>query len=339
MLSSKTSLLEKMGVLLFELIPLAIKRFFLELKRAPLLFAFLIVSFSSTVYLFYGQFEPAGIGILVGVLACLVPALLAGIVFLFTKNYEAPEIDIKKPKFKLTVLIIYFLFLEIASTHGINGLNLSQHIPGSEALTRFFSTQLLQFLQHSFQMSGETAEGISGAVSQLILLVLIPLAVFKMIFKYRYRDMGISIRFWWLGVILMLIYTCTEFTGSLIFFGSAYLNRAFLLDFAFMLAYAGITEEFFFRGLMQPHFEKLSKNKLNGVVLTSIVFALAHVPIRIHMIGFEPLLVLTSCLGIPAIGALFAGYLYLKTRSLAPGALIHAWFDVSLFAFLSMSLG
>lgn len=323
MLPSKMSLSERIGVLLFELIPLAIKKFFLTLKHTPFLVAFLIVSFFSTVYLFSDQFGSTRVGILVGVLACLVPALLAGIIFLFTIGYKTPEIEIKKKNLGLVFLLFYLLLVTTYGWYFHFGAK----------------TQLLQFSEELFPNNVELAAQILGTSLNITIQFLIPFVLFVCFFKYRSKDMGLSIRFWWLGLILMCVYSCAEFVGAFLFTGTPHFNKGFLLDFVIIFFAAGFPEEFFFRGLLQPHLERLSRNKLNGVVLTSILFALIHIPARIFVFGYEPLYVIASCLSIPALGALLAGYLYLKTRSLAPGALIHAWLDVSLFAFLSMGLG
>lgn len=320
--------MERIGVLLFEEIPLAIKRFFIALKETPLLIAFLIISFCSATYFFSYQFGSRGVGILVGTLAFLMMALFAGIIFLFTRGYKAPEIEIKRPKFGLAFLLFYLIFLCILFTQQIPGYDLSQYIPGWKATLRFLYLQISQFL-HANQW---IAARVSWTIVCTIIEFLVPFTIFTLIFRYRSKQLGISIRFWWLGLILIAIFTCCELAGyTFFFFRFPKINRNFWLDFLFLLITSGFVEEFFSRGLLQPHLEALSRNRLNGVILTAIIFGLWHIPAMIGKFGFKPLLVITSCLGVPAIGALLVGYLYLKTRSLAPGALLHAWFNTSLF--------
>jgi len=72
---------------------------------------------------------------------------------------------------------------------------------------------------------------------------------------------------------------------------------------------APITEELIFRGVLWRLFEKFIKNKSYVLIITSILFALAHSD-PYHMIGVFPI-------------GLFVGWLRLRSNSIFPSILAH----------------
>ncbi|WP_338766160.1 CPBP family intramembrane glutamic endopeptidase [Bernardetia sp. ABR2-2B] len=75
-----------------------------------------------------------------------------------------------------------------------------------------------------------------------------------------------------------------------------------VLGFIVIAVLAGLTEEVFFRGVVQPLFQNLTKNKHAAVWITAIVFSAIH----FQFYGFVPRMLL---------GALF-GYLYIYTNNI-----------------------
>lgn len=75
-----------------------------------------------------------------------------------------------------------------------------------------------------------------------------------------------------------------------------------LLGFVVIAVLAGLCEEVFFRGVMQPIFQNLTKNKHVAVWITAIIFSAIH----FQFYGFIPRMLL---------GALF-GYLYIYTNNI-----------------------
>jgi hypothetical protein len=75
-----------------------------------------------------------------------------------------------------------------------------------------------------------------------------------------------------------------------------------VLGFVVIAILAGLTEEVFFRGVVQPLFQNLTKNKHAAIWITAIVFSAIH----FQFYGFIPRMLL---------GALF-GYLYIYTNNI-----------------------
>jgi membrane protease YdiL (CAAX protease family) len=75
-----------------------------------------------------------------------------------------------------------------------------------------------------------------------------------------------------------------------------------VLGFIVIAVLAGLTEEVFFRGVVQPLFQNLTKNKHAAIWITAIIFSAIH----FQFYGFVPRMLL---------GALF-GYLYVYTNNI-----------------------
>lgn len=93
----------------------------------------------------------------------------------------------------------------------------------------------------------------------------------------------------------------------------------FLLLAVVAVVVAPIAEELFFRGLFLRSAER-RVGKVGAVVLTSVVFALLHVPQRSELgfaIAFVPVLVIGSALG----------WLAMSTRRLGPSVIAHMTFN------------
>jgi hypothetical protein len=75
-----------------------------------------------------------------------------------------------------------------------------------------------------------------------------------------------------------------------------------ILGFVVIAILAGLTEEVFFRGVVQPLFQNITQNKHAAIWITAIVFSAIH----FQFYGFVPRMLL---------GALF-GYLYVYTKNI-----------------------
>ncbi len=75
-----------------------------------------------------------------------------------------------------------------------------------------------------------------------------------------------------------------------------------VLGFIVIAVFAGLTEEVFFRGVVQPIFQNLTKNKHAAIWISAIIFSAIH----FQFYGFIPRMLL---------GALF-GYLYIYTNNI-----------------------
>jgi membrane protease YdiL (CAAX protease family) len=112
------------------------------------------------------------------------------------------------------------------------------------------------------------------AVPKLIEMVIVPLAIWLSL-RYRPRELGLRLspRDWMpaLAPIAALVFVGlqnnrpAEWWGSVVYFFFA----------------AGLPEEFFFRGILQPRLEALVKDPVWGLYLASFVFGASHLPINL----------------------------------------------------------
>ncbi len=99
-----------------------------------------------------------------------------------------------------------------------------------------------------------------------------------------------------------------------------------LAGLAGSLVRAGFGEELLFRACLQQRLEIVLRSPAKAMVVSAVVFALIHLTAP----QARPVWSLANALGAKAVIGLLLGYLYY--RSLLPGILVHATFDVALFA-------
>jgi uncharacterized protein len=88
-----------------------------------------------------------------------------------------------------------------------------------------------------------------------------------------------------------------------------------------ILFFTAWPEEFLFRGLLQNLLSRAMKNQWAGLVVASIVFGISHI-FHAPFPNWKYVLLAT-------IAGLFYGHCWIRTRSLLPGALVHALVDIS----------
>ena len=88
-----------------------------------------------------------------------------------------------------------------------------------------------------------------------------------------------------------------------------------------ILFFTAWPEEFLFRGILQNLFARTLKNEWVGWVLASVIFGLSHLHHAPYP-NWKYALMAT-------LAGLFYGFAWMKTRSLVPGALVHAAVDIS----------
>jgi membrane protease YdiL (CAAX protease family) len=88
-----------------------------------------------------------------------------------------------------------------------------------------------------------------------------------------------------------------------------------------ILFFTAWPEEFLFRGLLQNLLSRAMKNQWVGLIVASIVFGFSHI-FHAPFPNWRYVLLAT-------IAGLFYGHCWIRTRSLLPGALVHALVDIS----------
>jgi uncharacterized protein len=88
-----------------------------------------------------------------------------------------------------------------------------------------------------------------------------------------------------------------------------------------ILFFTAWPEEFLFRGLLQNLLSRAMKNQWAGLIAASIVFGFSHI--------FHAPFPNWKYVLLASIAGLFYGHCWIRTRSLLPGALVHALVDIS----------
>jgi membrane protease YdiL (CAAX protease family) len=189
-------------------------------------------------------------------------------------------------------------------------------------------------------------------VRKLTLFVLVPFALFRFLFGYRWRDFGLQ----WgglralagnhLAVVLLLsavILLFQYFLGL----GAAPIRRGELsagqlalgipLCFVWLFLETGLIEEFFFRALVQTRCATWFKSEVSGVALMALLFGLAHAPgFILRHAGLEeaigpdpsPADAIAYAIVILSVGGIFFGIVWARTKNLWAVMFIHAATDL-----------
>jgi membrane protease YdiL (CAAX protease family) len=106
-------------------------------------------------------------------------------------------------------------------------------------------------------------------------------------------------------------------------------DRAFAIEFLEQVVQIGVAEEVFFRGYLLHRLVEWRGNRA-GLTLGAITFGLAHIVSRVSQHGLAyPLH--DAILGFQTfLGGLLFGYIYLRTKSIVPGAILHVYTNLYL---------
>jgi membrane protease YdiL (CAAX protease family) len=128
---------------------------------------------------------------------------------------------------------------------------------------------------------------------KLIVFVLVPFALFRLLFGYRWRDFGLqreglrALRGNHLAVVVLLSVVILLFQYFL-GLAAAPIRRGEVnavqlviglpLCFLWLFIETGLVEEFFFRALLQTRCAVWFKSEVSGVAIMALLFGLAHAP-------------------------------------------------------------
>jgi membrane protease YdiL (CAAX protease family) len=187
---------------------------------------------------------------------------------------------------------------------------------------------------------------------KLLVFVVIPFALFRILFGYRWRDFGVQfagLRALAGNHLLVVLVLSTlillfqyfegtaaapirrgEFTVSQLAFGLP-------LCFGWLFLEVGLVEEFFFRGLLQTRLAVWFKSDISGVALMALLFGLAHAPGFIlrraglsEAIGENPSAIdaVAYAIVVLSISGIFFGIVWARTGNLIALMFIHAATDL-----------
>jgi membrane protease YdiL (CAAX protease family) len=176
-----------------------------------------------------------------------------------------------------------------------------------------------------------------GEVLKKGLLLLILPYVFLGLRKYPLSSMGLSLSNWKqnlkvAGIVLACMAIPSAFfisdTADLILGGQITLTQAVLAlvtYFVHNIARSGLPEEFFYRVFLQTRLSQVLKSRLGGILVTSLLFGLVHIP---NVIRWYPEMTLSeafcSAFFIQGFMGLVHGVLWERTHSLIPGTIVHS---------------
>jgi uncharacterized protein len=248
-----------------------------------------------------------------------------------TRRAVPLSISVRPSKYQLIVLIGYIIVLSVYLIGGPQWID--QHLPSSwteSSRIKFFVT----------------------FTKKLIVFVAIPFVIFRFGFGYRFCDFGIqreglrALRSSHLPVVLVVSGAFLAFQYFLSGGGAAFRQGHFTgyqlilglpLCFIWLFIEAGLVEEFFFRALVQSHFAAAFKSEVNGVVLMSLIFGLAHAPGfifrhagEVEGLGSNPsaLDAVAYSIVVLAVSGVTFGVIWARTKNLFAAMLIHAAGDL-----------
>ncbi len=174
-------------------------------------------------------------------------------------------------------------------------------------------------------LSPDRGEAAGRAFWRVFYVLLLPWAGFSLLGQ-RPKDLGLRPRKIALGLLLVAAVLGFHLLGRAIVPERAAPASLGAAASAFLLALftRGLPLEFFYRGVLLPRLEPRIPNTLDALALAALLYAVAQIPAAIAA-GTPPLrLVLDVVAGLGSAPALAWGYLYLRTRSVWPGAIWHA---------------
>jgi membrane protease YdiL (CAAX protease family) len=91
------------------------------------------------------------------------------------------------------------------------------------------------------------------------------------------------------------------------------------------VAWAALPEEFFWRAFVQTSLSRALGSRAAGLFIASVLFGAVHLP---GLLARRPLdQALTTAVFVHTLAGLLLGVLWMRTRSLIPGILVHAGFN------------
>ena len=293
------------------------------IKQEPLLAGFLGLAFLAALYLTFRGAGPSGtfFRLMFSPLLLIWVGLVAGLAYWATKGQAFPIPSVRHPLVESMVLLLYIAWLNLSYAYApeIEGFG---WLPGyhEASWVRELSRRLAALVGGWVRADEQALRLLEFPVfTNGILWIALPLLLLGL-FGYRPGELGVwSFRYGWLGLLIGALTFLPFLPGAIAARGAEVVSPVVLLA-NFMNAFK---EEFLFRGLLQTRMEALMGSPVDGMVVSALIFGLIHIPSGGFRAYFtNPASALAYAL-VTGAGGLALGYLYLRTRSLVPGTLIH----------------
>ena len=236
-----------------------------------------------------------------------------------------------KQKNEITLIILLVLYITTVLSFGID--------------------QLQSIISHWFAENKASKELITISY-KLVFFVLIPFLIYRYYNGFNLRDFGLQIKlkeiFTKKNAIVLLIMGLVillfqYFLGN----GAAPIREGIItqeqlliglpLFFIWLLIEVGLVEEFFFRSLLQSRIAVITRSEIGGIVVSGLLFGLAHAPgfyLRkggvLDSLGTDPSLFMSIGYSILvlSVAGFFLGILWSRTRNLWLVMVVHAMVDL-----------
>jgi membrane protease YdiL (CAAX protease family) len=245
---------------------------------------------------------------------------LSGLAWVLTRRSNAPAVPVARPRIEAAALLLYLLFYAFVVLGWAMGAVKAAVPPGQ---AQELATLALKLLVH-----------VVGPIGLLLLLRAPIRAMF---------DTGLSRPGFWptlivLGAILLgLLAVVSPSLSQIAALGLAppALALGVVGAFVWIALEAGLCEEFLFRAALQSRLAALLESPAAAIVVTSLLFALAHAP-GLYLRGTpetdgwstDPLQVAAFTIATLSPISILFGILWARTRSLLLVVLLHAAIDV-----------
>lgn len=261
----------------------------------------------------------------------IILAIFAVIIKIMTNKSELKIIpEIRHPRLELLsgILLFIFIFIEISI------LFKQVNIPYIGPVISNFG---LTIKESVYKLGGV---GISKRnldviyeISTYFVLELILAVILFVFWGYGFKKMGFLFCSLPLILVLLVIIVLLGIPNKVLFHQSFY---TVLSAYVASIFGNGISEELIFRGYLLPRLEAVLKSPINALVISAILFNVMHVPSYLAQ-GMSIYKIILYCLSMSYPTGLLWGYLYLKTRSVVPGIVLHASNGILGIAFISVT--
>jgi membrane protease YdiL (CAAX protease family) len=288
------------------------------LRAAPILIAYLAAGFVASFYLLYIGYGTAFLVSLIANLALLGIYVL--IINVTTAAAPPLPTSVSRPTLEGAIATLYAIFLIVRALTQIPALGWAERIPVYYQIDTLIVGSLASIISQLWPGGGP--EQMPLLLGNLFWVLLLPLAMFLAL-GYRPSSLGLTWNRWWAALpVLAAGLAWWLMAGNSV---SAASLGDLTTRFAITFFTYGLAYEFFYRGLLLSRLSALTGNALNAMAIAALLFGLAQVPVFIARDGFDVTLVIARVfVAASAQASLAWGYIYLRTRSIAPGALWHS---------------
>ena len=187
-------------------------------------------------------------------------------------------------------------------------------------------------------------------VKKLLVFVLIPLSIYRA-FGFTMKDFGVTkkineiftkknLSIFFILSVLTLLFQYFFSNGAKPFHEQIFSNKQLFFGlpalFLWLFIEVGLVEEFFFRALLQARIAMLLKSQTAGIIISGIIFGLAHAP-GLYLRGAEsegvteqlPFIFWAAyTIAVMSLAGIFLGIVWARTKNLWLVMALHAMVDL-----------